>query len=129
MLLAGSHPILASLRDQAMVAAVGSRSPASPQRGTVVALIVPGTKLRVDPRSFTLDDVGFQLVGAEQEGDAEVNVVGGLIAKLKFYNLIDPWPADPQISRLFYRITSASVGDWSSDQRGMNALKQKLEKK
>lgn len=123
-LLAGDD--LEGLRDQVATASVGARRPASPQLGMVVPIHVPGAQSRVKGRSFRLDDVGFQLVGAEQEGRAELTIVGGRLAELEVYNLNDDWPADPRLVRTFYLVTSADGEERVSDQRDMGALKGKI---
>jgi len=128
-LLVGDHPLLEQLRKQAKLVVVRTRTPLAGV-GISLELHVPRATHHLpghETRDVELDDVGFQLQGAQEGGQAHVFVQGGFLARLEMYNWADDWPQQPVLEEEPFHLVSGNRTPAPSGQRDMRAVTRKLE--
>lgn len=91
-LLAGDHPVLATLREQRAGAACVSRELSGV--GFFLEFSVPDAVALVAPEKFVLGDVLFNLQGPDHGGGAILFVRGGKVEMLEAYCFEDDWPSE-----------------------------------
>lgn len=121
MILAGEHPVLATLRAQAETVTVLNRDFSAV--GVNISLAVAADARPAEPRSFDLGDVAFQFQGAENSGHLVLMVRDGILRELMAYNWTDDWPKQPALAWVKYlspnpRFATANPSD-SRDMAGL----------
>ena len=99
-LLRGNHPVLATLRDQFAVAIV--KEPDFTGVGFFIHFVVPTTAVRLERDRLVLGDVHADLQGLQHGAGFLLFIEEGAISILECFTYEEPWPANAQLSRLYY---------------------------
>ena len=100
-LLAGEHPILAGLREQARDATVISREFTGSGLFTTLSPAPTATRLPLHGR-LALSDVGGQIAGLQYPAGFILFVEDGLINMLECFSFEDDFPETPTLTRIYY---------------------------
>lgn len=108
-LLVGDDPVLACLRDQCAVSSVESRD--LTEVGFFTYFRVDESAPRVEPVSFEIRDVIFEVAGVRGGAMAVLYVRGGAIGFLEVVTLADDWPDNARILSIRYRSRKPDTED------------------
>jgi hypothetical protein len=111
--LAGDHPLLAALREQAAVARIERREAQADGVRSFFAL--PDTVAAVEPAAIHFSDVDPDIEGLDDGASTSLWVIGGRLAFLEVVAYDGAWPRAPRLLGLRYlREARIGPGTWSA---------------
>jgi hypothetical protein len=100
-LLAGDHPAIVILREQARVAAVASREYTG--AGFFVSFEVPPNATSLPQKKLRIGDVNAEIDGLQHGAGFVLFVRDGHLAELEGYSYDEPWPNEIHRFKLSYQ--------------------------
>lgn len=111
-LLAGDHPILVHLREQATDVAVKGRNHTTV--GEYVDLAVASRHAAVEPPNIILGDIDIEVEGVKHGVATLLYVVDGKLDFIEFATAADTWPENPVIKGVkYFREVETAPGSYA----------------
>jgi hypothetical protein len=111
-LLAGDHPILAQLREQATDVVVKSRNHTTV--GEYVDLAIASRHVAVQPPNIVLGDIDIEVEGVKHGVATLLFVIDGKLNFIEFATAADTWPENPVINGVkYFREVETAPGSYS----------------